>query len=385
VLRKFVLVLVALTLLATGCSGVAGGPRGAAIAECAGTASLDFGCYQRRYRGMVAERGVRAAIRDLTDRRERVGYLRAACHQIMHGIGRQAGGAYGIAAFGLGDDSCSAGFPHGVVEAVMARIGVRRILGGAPGVCASFRRRRSRSLDLYNCVHGIGHGFMALYRGDVFRSLRGCDELPSRWERDNCSGGVFMENLTAMSNPTRPSTFLRPREPLYPCTAVQRRFKRECYLKQTAFAFYVRDSDVAAVFAMCAATADSGFREDCDEGLGGDVSIQANKYVAGETTKRATIRSQCALGLARGRGRASVRACVTGAVGEIVRDGATDETDVAALCASFEEKDLRAACTRAHAETVRDFPAVTGRPGDFAVREPDPVALCVAAFKRRVQ
>ena len=60
----------------------------------------------------------------------------------------------------------------------------------------------------------------ASFASDVFASLRGCDALADGWERHQCYGGVFMENLSAIGHPTRPPTALRPREPLYPCTAV---------------------------------------------------------------------------------------------------------------------------------------------------------------------
>ena len=58
-----------------------------------------------------------------------------------------------------------------------------------------------------------------------------------------------MENLTALESPTRPSTSLRPDRPLYPCTAVAPRYKTSCYLKQTAYALYVRDDDYRLSFA----------------------------------------------------------------------------------------------------------------------------------------
>src|SRR5215210_5240823 len=70
--------------------GAGESPAAAAIANCTGGESLDFGCYQRRYRAMAIVHGPRAAVRDLSARSTRVGYLRAACHQLMHGIGRES-------------------------------------------------------------------------------------------------------------------------------------------------------------------------------------------------------------------------------------------------------------------------------------------------------
>jgi hypothetical protein len=319
-----------------------------AIVECAGADAIDFGCYQRRYHAMVAGKGARAAIRDLSERSTRVGYVRAACHQLMHGIGRDAGARYGIRAFRDGAESCSSGFYHGVVEAVMHRIGAAEIARDASRVCTSFRERGRHGMAHYNCVHGMGHGFMELYASDVFRSLRACGMLPDRWEQRHCEGGVFMENLTASADPKRPSD-LRPDQPLYPCTAVARRYKHDCYMKQTAYALSVRGDDFGAVFALCAASPDVAFRPDCYQGVGGDASIRASKYITGARATRAATRRLCR----RGPGRAARRNCVIGAVTVIVRDGASQAANPVAFCAAFGEADLRAACARAHLQTVR--------------------------------
>jgi hypothetical protein len=342
--------LVAVAALAVSAPGRT--ERAPAVAACTGADQIDFACYQRRYRDLVAVRGPKPAIRDLTDRAGRIGYVGAACHQLMHGIGRDAGRRSGISAFEQGDDSCSSGFFHGVVESVMTRMGADALSRSAASVCAPFRARR-RDLALYNCVHGMGHGFMAVHQTDVFKSLDGCRGLADAWERRHCEGGVFMQNLTAMSSPDRPARQLRPDQPLYPCTAVARRYKHECYIKQTAYALLVRSDDFGAVFDLCAGSPDVSYRADCYEGIGGDASIRASKYVNGAAARRSTVRTLCRLG----RDRPARRNCVIGAVTVTVRDGASQSANPAALCASFHEAYLRAACSRAHLKTVQEFAA----------------------------
>ncbi|MEA2444378.1 MAG: hypothetical protein QOJ12_1670 [Thermoleophilales bacterium] len=359
-------------LIATALGGsrasVSSGPG--PIARCDGADAIDFACYQRRYREMVAVRGPRPAIRDLNEHALRSGYVRAACHQLMHGIGRDSGRTLGLRAFDRGDETCSSGFFHGVVEAVMARIGSGRVVAQAERVCAPFRARGAHGIANYNCVHGMGHGFMDVFSGDVFRALDGCAALPDSWERHHCEGGVFMENLTSMSQPARRAHHLRPEQPLYPCTAVAARYKHECYMKQTAYALFVRDNDFQAVFRMCAASPDVGFRDDCEQGLGGDASIRASKYVTDPAARRSTVRALCGLG----RDRAARRNCVIGAVTGIVRDGASHAANPGALCASFAEADLRGACARAHLETVRQLtsePAPRQDPVDTGGHSPE--------------
>ena len=61
-----------------------------------------------------------------------------------------------------------------------------------------------------------------------------------------------MENVTAIDNPSRPARSLRPSEPLYPCTALPRRFWEQCYDWQITYALFVNDSDFRTVFGLCA-------------------------------------------------------------------------------------------------------------------------------------
>ena len=48
---------------------------------------------------------------------------------------------------------------------------------------------------LYQCVHGLGHGLMIYSRNDLPYSLRICDGLATAWDRNSCTGGVFMQNF----------------------------------------------------------------------------------------------------------------------------------------------------------------------------------------------
>lgn len=113
--------MTALLAVACGREGRSGSPPPRlAVPTCAGADAIDFECYRNRYRRLTAVAGPRAAIRDLTRRAQRVAYLRAACHRLMYGIGHSAGARAGLGAFQQGDESCSSGFYHGVVEAVMA-------------------------------------------------------------------------------------------------------------------------------------------------------------------------------------------------------------------------------------------------------------------------
>lgn len=348
-----VAVLAALTA-ATLALASRGAPTTPAITACTGARAIDFGCFERRYTELASARGAYAALADLTRQRSRNGYVRAACHQLTHRIGRAVGATRGIAAFDDGMPLCSSGYYHGVIEAVMIKLPAGRALRDARRVCAPLRDRAPRSADHYNCVHGMGHGFMAVFGTDVFASLHGCDALAERWEQHNCYGGVFMENLSAIDNPTRPSTSLRPDQPLYPCTAVKPRYREACFDKQTTYALYVSGGDFATVFADCAAIG-RRFRNGCERGLGGDVAIDSVKHVFDTRARAAARRNLCLLGEGP-RARAN---CVAGAVQVILRDIDDGAAQTAALCDAL-AGGLRRTCMQARAAAYRELPLQPG-------------------------
>ena len=321
------------------------------IVACEGAAALDFSCFERRYVALVRARGARPALRDLARERARNGYVRAACHQLTHRAGRAAGAIAGMRAFDDGAPLCSSGYYHGVIESVMARIDPADVVAHARRVCAGPRARDRHSADHYNCVHGMGHGFMGSFASDVFASLRGCDALDDPWERRQCYGGVFMENLSAIGHPDRPPTTLRPREPLYPCTAVARRYREACFDKQTTYALYVTDSDFARVFALCARVG-RDVRGACYRGLGGDIAVDAAKRLFDGRARAMSRRRLCLLG----RDRTAREQCVVGAVNVILRDLAGGAAQTAAFCRALGGAGLWRVCVGAREAAYRDLP-----------------------------
>lgn len=319
-----------------------------AVASCAGAAAIDFACQTRHYQGLVRRDGARAALRALAADQRRNGYVRAACHQLTHRIGRVAGALHGIEALRDGQSVCASGYYHGVLQAVMGRAGARGSVERAAAICATTRTADNRSAEHYNCVHGMGHGYMEIFSSRVFESLDGCRALRDRWEVDECSGGVFMENVTALDNPDRPARSLRAEHALYPCTAVAARYWEQCYDWQITYALYVNDSDFRAVFRLCTEVV-RGARRPCYRGLGGD-ALQQSKFLTSPPARNATIRRLCALA----PGRTARRACIEGAVRNLYRDYADGDVQAHALCRSLRRSGgERAACRRAEATSRR--------------------------------
>jgi hypothetical protein len=373
-------------LLACGAIAAAGvallgrdGSATAAVAACRGAEALDFACHERRSLQIARTDGAAAALRDLARAMEDNGYLRAACHQLTHRIGRATGAGAGITAFRAGDPVCGAGYYHGVTEAVMTKLGARASIARAATVCAGVRRPGRRSPDQANCVHGMGHGFMGVLRRSVNASLKACDGLRESWERRGCYSGVFMENhATAGGSHT---SSLRPDKPLYPCTAVARRYKAQCYERQSTYALFVSDGDFAAVFGLCAG-AERDFRSDCRRGLGGDVAAET-KLAGGGRAQAAARRRLCLLG----EGRQARADCVTGAAGQILQDLDGGPAQLDAFCAAFEAAATQpehAACLRASEAGYRELLAQqTGEAGQPAPAAGDFVCHLKAPAARR--
>jgi hypothetical protein len=313
-----------------------------AVAPCTGGDELDFSCQERRYVALTESSGAAGALRDLSSDMKRQGYVRAACHQLTHRIGRTAGAKAGIAAYEDGDPVCGSGYYHGVTEAAMTKLGAHGAVRKARTVCDPLRTRRKPSAGYGECIHGMGHGFMGVLRRDITDSLEGCDRLGAAWERRDCYSGVFMENHSTVDHPNAKT--LRPDEPLYPCTAVAARYKEACYDRQSTYALFVSNSDFTRVFRLCG-RAERGFRDDCRRGLGGDV--------AGETklieprARQARARHRLCMVAGSSQARAD---CVSGAVDVILQDLDGGPAQLDAFCGSFEvvaTQPEHAACLRA--------------------------------------
>src|SRR5215210_6803695 len=127
-----------------------------------GIGPICYQAYQERYQNLVWDTGVEAAFTQLKDEHAENSYVRGACHRLTHVIGRAAIDRYGdlSSAYSNGDTFCGAGYYHGAMEALVAKIGADKILEQANTLCADLRERQEYSFYHYSCVHGLGHGFM---------------------------------------------------------------------------------------------------------------------------------------------------------------------------------------------------------------------------------
>lgn len=268
---------------------------------CVNDASQKFDCYEQYYQNLVKTQGVSAAFANLRTEFGLNSYISSQCHPLAHVIGSAAVDKYPTVAeaYTHGDSFCWSGYYHGVLEGVVAKIGRQKLPDELNTICDGIPGKASYSFDYYNCVHGLGHGVMAFTQNELFDSLKLCDRISGTWEQSSCHSGVFMENVI-VDNKNHFTKYLKPDNPLYPCDAVDAKYKNTCYLMQTSYMLKVTSGNFNKVFDLCS-TLEDAYRPTCYQSLGRDASGRSTSDVtatkdACELGKNAEQRSNCVIG-----------------------------------------------------------------------------------------
>lgn len=238
--------------------------------NCGGATFEHFRCFKDFYEKLVKEKGVNFAMEDIKTRYNDP-FVKSQCHQLTHVVGRAAANIYPsvASAFREGSSFCWSGYYHGITEAIVANSNLDDLLKKIDGVCSEIPGKEKYSFDYYNCVHGLGHGFMAIKHNELFESLKLCDNISGSWEKQSCWSGAYMENIIA-DQINHFSKYLKNDDPLYPCTAADDKYKGTCYLMQTSHALKVLNWDFAKVFELCSTV--GNYKNICYQSLGRDAS-----------------------------------------------------------------------------------------------------------------
>ncbi|HUC20097.1 MAG TPA: hypothetical protein VMR98_01220, partial [Candidatus Polarisedimenticolaceae bacterium] len=304
-----------------------GGPiaqAGSFTYECQKNQPTSMGCEQQHYARLTKAKSTAVAFADLKKAYNDDPTIKAYCHQLTHAIGRaSAEQSKGVEdAYAKGDNFCWSGYYHGVMEVMVKQVGTKNIEAKITTICSALATKRQYSFDHYNCVHGLGHGVMAINANELFDALQKCDRFQDAWEASSCHSGVFMENVMAGMNPGNSTKYLKADQPLYPCTAVGDRYKEQCYLMQTSQALKVLSYDYAKVFDLCGTV--GSYAATCYQSLGRDASGNSNSDI--EQT-----RATCSLGTTT-EARSN---CVTGAVKDFISYYHSDK-QATQLCQALE-------------------------------------------------
>jgi hypothetical protein len=244
----------------------------AAMSECLDIVD-PYGCYADYLTLTVQTEGIEKAFIDLkTAYNEGDQNVVSLCHQLSHVIGRAATTIFPTVAesYNYGDTFCWSGYYHGIMEAIIAQMGIDNVPKQLNEICSSLPGKDSYSFNYFNCVHGVGHGLMYVTNHELFDALEFCDDLEGAWEQSSCYGGVYMENVIA-NEVDHVSKYLKKDDLLYPCNAVDEQYKNQCYLMQTSYILKELNYDFAQVYNQCA-LADEGHVATCYQSLGRDAS-----------------------------------------------------------------------------------------------------------------
>jgi len=307
---------------------------------CTGKDAANFDCYDNLYTTMVNEDGIEESFAFLRKEYQDNAYVKAQCHQLTHVIGRVAAQKFSsvFEAYGAGDGFCWSGYYHGVMETVIADIGYVNLEAELNNICSDIAEKRKYSFDHYNCVHGLGHGIMAVIQNELFESLKKCDILKEHWDAASCWSGAFMENIM-VDNRNHFTAYLKTEDPLYPCNAVDAQYKATCYLMQTSYILKLNNQNFKETFSWCK-LADEGFQDICYQSLGRDAS--------GLTVSNAKkARNICLLG----ENFEQQSNCVIGAVKDFISYFHGDK-EAKHFCSLF-QKNLEQTCTATAIEYVK--------------------------------
>ena len=204
------------------------------------------------------------------------------CHYTSHTAGRIAYELYGPQAFSVVGHLCQSGAMHSVVEAVLRDHGTDDLGTDVNAWCENAHRAFFR----HNCIHGIGHGLLVWVDYELPEALELCDRLPNEEDRYSCHGGVFMENVRDVLEPTmvmheqHPERYLRADDPHYPCDVLEERHLAACYFYQSSVMFEHYGAKFEPVAQECAALEES-LASWCFRSMGRDLGHQLRENPQG--------------------------------------------------------------------------------------------------------
>ncbi|MGQ0713836.1 MAG: hypothetical protein ACT4PJ_08890 [Gemmatimonadaceae bacterium] len=241
---------------------------------------------------VIAQRsGVREALMRLEALAADDTVLRDLGHTLAHGLGRFAVAerAGDPAVYAQCRETFQAGCNHGVMEAYFASARAAGDDAVTPraldALCATITRPGAARLVALECAHGMGHGLVARFHGDVRSALGACDHLSQSDARRECQDGVFMEN--AVRGTTSPDVrvgdevakpgasehahhvtpLVRQADPAYPCNTIDARYGASCWTYQAIIANAVAKGDLEVLVRTCE-SASEALRTECYRGIG---------------------------------------------------------------------------------------------------------------------
>jgi len=193
------------------------------------------------------------------------------CHQQAHSIGRVSYRVFKAQAFREVNYDCHSGYLHGVIEEFLNQNGTENIADKIDEMCSSL----DNSFFVFECLHGSGHGMLAVNNYELKTAIADCKKLHSEYAQSSCYGGVFMENIIASQGIGAYGHVTKwvNENPHFPCTEFLKdtEVSYQCYQMQTSRMLDLYQYDFQKVAEECL-KAKEGMIEVCFRSFGRDVA-----------------------------------------------------------------------------------------------------------------
>ena len=345
-----------------------------ALSDCRTALNLRD-CYRLALGTLIREAGVGRTMEVLGELARADAQVERDGHEYAHGIGIE--GYLHYRTLRETFEECTEGFAsgcqHGVIQAYLES--QPEVDSAAMNtMCAQYRAVNATGWQLFQCVHGMGHGLNMMLGGDLPGALEHCDQLTSIWERQSCYGGAFMENIMAEIRPHHPATELAgshhehttfkrlDREDLlYPCSIMAQQYLAQCYEIQTSAILYFTDGNVGKTAEACDRAPEDMIRV-CYQSLGRDITGRTSR------DHRASLR-ECAE-----TGEAHRRWCWFGVAKSLIDWEARPEEGLA-FCRLLDDAEGWEECYRAVGEQIRALTPAAAERERMCSSAPTPAAL----------
>ncbi|MEK7639344.1 MAG: hypothetical protein AAB388_04250 [Patescibacteria group bacterium] len=304
------------------------------------TGSVATDAYEKlrdKYVSLVQESNPRVAIETLRAESDTADQVAALCHDILHDIGKAAYAKYGSFgdAIAFQSDFCNSGYIHGLFESHFAS--GDEPLKDLAAECRAYASLGSRLFDLWQCHHGVGHGFMYFTGGNLDASLALCAEGFVGSGAESCQNGAYMEvfNQEILANE---KGAVDPDNPFSVCNS-RSIAQGECYTYVPTYLSQTAKVSFGDMFSLCSQA--GKFKSSCLSGIGS------------ETMKRNMHTPALVFALCSSQNlRQDSVSCQNGAVGMYLNQIGS-YTDTVAMCETLAQ-DFKTTCleTAARAEPL---------------------------------
>ena len=163
--------------------------------DCLAEGRLDEFCYSKKFGELSQRESLQTNLAVLTQL-EQIDPNARGCHSIAHTITffvlEKNPDSWQEMLNQVSSNRCSGGFVHGVLEA-HSRFDKNFVLNEKtiPEICSLLPEGEEE----HNCSHILGHILLATNEGYISSAVGVCQKIPQAL-RNECLGGVFMENMT---------------------------------------------------------------------------------------------------------------------------------------------------------------------------------------------